>query len=155
MKPKMLSEVTLLDETFLYETMNSEYGSDLDETLNESTSTTCTAGGCIQQEGEETWPGPSFRPNQTGVSLELLNDLNACSDREDNQNELQSIEKSYSRHKCSGQSQPPPSYQNQMHSECGAVGLDHEDGQTEVNLLTYQEPEVEGTSGAGADTKKR
>ena len=83
-----------------------------------------------------------------------MNDLNACSDSEEDQNELQSIEKSTSRHNCSGQNQPPPSYQNQMHSECGVVGLDLEVGQTEVNLLTYQEPEVEGTSGAGADTKK-
>ena len=153
-KTKDAVKVILLDETFLDETMNSEYGSDLDETLNESTSTTCTAGSCIQQEDEETWPGPAFGPNHTDVSLELLNNLNACSDSEDNQNELQSIEKSDSRHKCSGQSQPPPSYQNRMHSECGVVGLDLEVGQTEVNLLTYQEPEVEGTSGAGADTKK-
>ena len=52
------------------------------------------------------------------VSLELLNDLNACSDSEDNQNKLQSIKKSDSRHKCSGQNQPPPSYKNQVHSEC-------------------------------------
>ena len=68
--------------------------------------------------------------------------------------ELQSIEKSDTRYKCSGQSQPPPSYQNQMHSECGVVGPDLEVGQTQVNLLTYQEPEVEGTSGADADIIK-
>ena len=53
-KTKDAVEVTLLDETFLDETMNSEYGSDLDETLNKSTSTTGTVGTCIQQEGEET-----------------------------------------------------------------------------------------------------
>ena len=104
-KTKDAVEVTLLDETFLDETMNSDYGSDLDETLNKSTSTTCTAGSCIQQEGKETWPGPALGPNQTDVSLELLNDLNACSDNEDNQNEmeLQSVEKSDSGHKSSGQ----------------------------------------------------
>ena len=56
-KTKDVVKVTLLDETFLDETMNPEYRSDLDKTLNESTSTTCTAGSCIQQEGEETWPG--------------------------------------------------------------------------------------------------
>ena len=81
----------------LDETMYSEHGSNLHETLNESTSTTCTAGSCIQQEGDETWPDPGFRPNQIDVSPELLNDLNACSVSEDIQNEmeLQSIEKSY------------------------------------------------------------
>ena len=79
-----------------------------------------------------------------------------CSDNEDNQNEIEldSVEKSDSKHKCSGQSQPPPSQQNQMHSECRVVGPDLKVGQTEVNLLTYQEPEVEGTSGADANIEK-
>ena len=110
----------------------------------------------IQQEGDETWPDPAFGPNQIDVSLKLLNDLNACSVSEDNHNEmeLQSMEKTDTRYKCSGQSQPPPLYQNQMHSECGVAGPDLEVGQTEVNLLNYQEPEVEGTSGADADIIK-
>ena len=76
--------------------------------------------------------------------LELgLENSHSLSD-EDNQNEMefQSIEKSDTRYKCSGQSQPPPSYQNQMQSGCGVVGPDLEVGQTKVNLLTYQEPEV-------------
>ena len=145
-----------LDEMFLDETMYSEHGSDLDEMLNESTLTACTASSYIQQEGDETWPDPAFGPNQIDVSLKLLNDLNACFVSEDNQNEmeLQSMKKTDTRYKCSGQSQPPPSYQNQMHSECGIVGPDLEVGQTEVNLLIYQEPEVEGTSGADADIIK-
>ena len=42
-----------------------------------------------------------------------------------------------------------------MDSECGVVGPDLEVGQTEVNLLTYQELEVEGTSGADADIVKK
>ena len=128
-------------------------GSDL-ESDEEEGSDVDYAGEQSNQESEaepeegddETWPDPAFGPNQIDVSLELLNDLNACSVSEDNQNEmeLQSIEKSDTRYKCSGQSQPPPSCQNQMQSECGVVGPDLEVGQTEVNLLTYQEPEVEG-----------
>ena len=108
------------------------------------------------EKGDETWPDAAFGPNQIDVILELLNDLNACSVSEDDQNEmeLQCIEKSDTRYKCSGQGQPPPSYQYQMYSECGVVGPDLEVGQTEVNLLTYQEPEVEGTSDADADIIK-
>ena len=138
-------------------------GSDL-ESDEEEGSDVDYAGKQSNQESEaepeegddETWPDPAFGPNQIDVSLELLNDLNACSVSEDNQNEmeLQSIEKSDTRYKCSGQSQPPPSCQNQMQSECRVVGPDLEVGQTEVILLTYQKPEVEGTSGADADIIK-
>ena len=81
--------------------------------------------------------------------------LNACSDSEDNQNEteLQSVEKSDSSHKCSGQNQPPLSYQNQVESECG-VGLGLDVGLTEANPFTCQEPEDEGTPGADANIIK-
>ena len=92
------------------------------------------------------WPGPALGPSQ---SLELLNDLSSCSDSESNQNEmeLQSDETFDSRHKCSGQNQPPPSYQNQVQSECG-VGPSLDVGQTKANSFTCQEPEVEGISSA-------